>query len=955
MTATPEPDHSGPVGDPGIHRVPGAHPTPASAASGHGSRAGEPIDPEVLDRAALIDLARSQAERVRLLEQVVGQNAPSPTATDSGFSWSQLQADQLPFAGAVDFRMMVERCSVPMVVTIPDGSVLYANRAALGLMDVDDETRFDGPLLDRNFFADPAQSDTFMTRQLAGENPVRERCEMVSARGRRFEALIVHHTVRDAAGNICYGVSTLQDITLFEQADADRRRQAARTTRRLAQSEARYHALFRQIPEAIFLVEADGEHRIIDANPAAEALLDLPGRDLLNRPIGNYVVDRRTGHGACTSIGADSSTTSNAPQSLSGYRVQRRDSSWSEIEGSMQRLEYGGRSALLLIARDVTWRREAEAHIRMLSDAIDAMPEGVAIFGPDGAIRYANAALLDRYGWTTDEGIGQPVESLGLHIENSPEASWSDSESSRHSSTTSRRRLTRLTPLPDALADHTALVDDESATTWTGPIGMRQMLRPWSARLLVRAPGLPSHPARLVCSPVFDPAARIEPDSSSTLRGVVVVLHDLTAEQHLQEHLLQSEKLASMGTLVVGLTRELNAHLAPIVGFAQLLAERRATETDHGYYVDRIQDSARSARTIIGELQDFAMPPGDLSAVNITRLLRDVAALIEYPFRDRGVNLQLQPADEQHPARVLGNREQLRSVLLHLVRNALDASDRGSTVRVAVSEDGDVVQLEVLDEGHGVTPDVQARMFDPFFTTRTVGKGIGLGLSVCYGVVRDLGGTIDGGNREDRRGARFLVQLPAWHPVPGTPHESAPVLDARPATVSLPAAEPARAGAGSSGRPASSPASTSRVRSSEVPPELLGRTVLIVDDEPAMVSLLTRLFSSRGFVVRAYTDPERALQGPDPSDLVITDVWMPQMDGVSMREAYRNRWPDHDTRFIFVTGDTADGELERAIRSRGDVVVQKPFDIALILQQAITSLGGRRAGSGSGTGRFERG
>ncbi|MGE0434162.1 MAG: PAS domain S-box protein, partial [Planctomycetota bacterium] len=875
----------------------------------------------------------------------------------------------LPFESVVDFRMMVERCSVPMVVTLPDGTVLYANRAALGVMEVDAESAAGRSLVDRQFFANPEQSDLFPQRQLAGENPVRERCQMITARGRHFEALIVHHAVRDAAGNICYGISTLQDISLYERGDAERKRHAARTTRRLVQSEARYHTLFQQIPEAIFLVDA-GDQRIVDANPAAETLIGLPGELLLNRQISEFVDARKL----------ERAGEARSPRSLAGSTIRRADGRHAEIEGSLQLLEYAGRATLLLIVRDVTWRRAAEAHIRMLSDAIDALPEGVAIFDPDGAIRYANAALIATYGWTDAELSVATVDSLGLHPELPMDsgAHWSESESSssRATGSASRRRLARLTPLPEALAgavedaarqmasnDAVSPGSTDNIATGVDPLSIGQLLRPWSARMMVRTDRIAPRPVRLVCSPVYEPGpapgSQGLPDAAPGLRGVVVVLHDMATEQQMQEHLLQSEKLASMGTLVVGLTRELNTHLAPIIGFAQLLGERDAASTDSGFYLDRIQESARAARRIMDELQDFAMPPGELNPVNVARLARDVATLMEYAFRDRGVTLSVDLEPGAPSPRVEANREQLRSVLMHLVRNALDACERGDGVRLrAHNSDAGTVIVEVLDEGHGLSPDVAAHMFDPFFTTRDVGQGIGLGLSVCYGVVRDLGGEISGENRSDRRGARFVVELPAWRAAPeaATIESGADLTDVAAAAVALPPPPPSSSPAASSDAAGASkpgrPAASSRSRSAEVPPELAGRTVLIVDDEPSMVSLLTRLFTSRGFVVRAYTDPERALNAPDPSDLVITDVWMPILDGVALRDAYRRRWPQADTRFIFITGDTADGELERVIRTSGDVVVQKPFDIARILQQAISALGGGRKTS---TGRFERG
>jgi len=133
-----------------------------------------------------------------------------------------------------------------------------------------------------------------------------------------------------------------------------------------------------------------------------------------------------------------------------------------------------------------------------------------------------------------------------------------------------------------------------------------------------------------------------------------------------------------------------------------------------------------------------------------------VIAIGEYQWRMHNVRI-IRERDESSP--VMADADQLEQVVLNLLSNAVDAMPRGGTVRVSLWRDEDFATLSVADEGHGIAQEIQDRIFDPFFSTKEIGKGTGLGLAISYGIVQDHGGDIVVESKPGQ-GAKFIVRLP---------------------------------------------------------------------------------------------------------------------------------------------------------------------------------------------------
>jgi len=229
-----------------------------------------------------------------------------------------------------------------------------------------------------------------------------------------------------------------------------------------------------------------------------------------------------------------------------------------------------------------------------------------------------------------------------------------------------------------------------------------------------------------------------------------------------QDRLIRSERLASVGRLAAGLAHEVGNPIAALIGLEDLLLEGGLDAAEQQDFLQRMRKETERINRILRDLLQFARPGAAQPAAvgahgDVATAVTDTAALIAPQKAMRGVELELS-IPEGLPSVALSD-EQLVQLVLNLVLNAVDALDGGGRVRVAARPDAGGVRLIVEDDGPGVAAAVRDRLFEPFVTTKEVGKGTGLGLAVCRGLVEAVGGSI-GLDLGFESGARFVVQLP---------------------------------------------------------------------------------------------------------------------------------------------------------------------------------------------------
>ncbi len=362
-------------------------------------------------------------------------------------------------------------------------------------------------------------------------------------------------------------------------------------------------------------------------------------------------------------------------------------------------------------------------------------------------------------------------------------------------------------------------------------------------------------------------------------RRLLGVIMDVTTRTRLEEQLRQAQKMDAVGTLAGGIAHDFNNLLTAILGFARLAHDSLDAPADSAAVHAAVRDDLAElisagdrAALLTAQLLAFSRRQVvQTVAVNVDDVITEIERLLTR-LLDARITLHATPSRD--PVVVRADRGQLSQVLLNLVVNARDAMPDGGTIVVSTAAHqvhpgdplvhaglapGAWVELRVRDEGVGMPPDVQARIFEPFFTTKPPGQGTGLGLSTAYGIVSNAGGRIV---VESRTGGGTTMRV-FWPALPG------PV-----ATVT--------------------PAHVPRVSTHG------GETILVAEDEPGVRRLVREILERHGHVVLEAADGNDALRLleehgdpriPAPIALVISDVVMPEMDGLELAGRMRERWP----------------------------------------------------------------
>ncbi|MDO8947625.1 MAG: ATP-binding protein [Desulfocapsaceae bacterium] len=252
-------------------------------------------------------------------------------------------------------------------------------------------------------------------------------------------------------------------------------------------------------------------------------------------------------------------------------------------------------------------------------------------------------------------------------------------------------------------------------------------------------------------------------------RNVLLFKRDVTLEKEYQAQFYQAEKMATVGILAAGVAHEINNPLTAISGFAEGLRRRlgriRGQVDDDMYddfeeYTDTIIKECLRCRDIVRSLLTFSRPvASSLQPVDLNHCIEDTLFILKHHFKEQHKITVTTDLHADLPM-IKGDESQLKQVIINLLTNALDATGKGGTIRIKTfpEEDGGA-GLIVADSGCGIPQDVQDRLFEPFFTTKPTGKGIGIGLSTCYSIVKNHNGEISVSS-EEGKGSSFCVRIP---------------------------------------------------------------------------------------------------------------------------------------------------------------------------------------------------
>jgi PAS domain S-box-containing protein len=240
--------------------------------------------------------------------------------------------------------------------------------------------------------------------------------------------------------------------------------------------------------------------------------------------------------------------------------------------------------------------------------------------------------------------------------------------------------------------------------------------------------------------------------------GTILIMDDVTVRMRLEQQLQHSEKMASVGLLAAGVAHEVNTPLTGISSYTQMLRDRIETDDPRAELLEKIEKQTFRAAKIINNLLNFSRAAGsEFEPLDVNRVLLDVLSLVEHQLDASRIKVVREMAAELPMVR--GNENRLQQVFFNLILNARDAMPSGGWLTLATRADDDAVVVEVRDTGTGIKREDIKRIYDPFFTTKGIGRGTGLGLSVSYGILQEHGGTIFVDSAPGQ-GTTFQVALP---------------------------------------------------------------------------------------------------------------------------------------------------------------------------------------------------
>jgi PAS domain S-box-containing protein len=610
---------------------------------------------------------------------------------------------------------------------------------------------------------------------------------------------------------------------------------------RLAAGERRFHAVFDEASELVFLTRPDGT--LTQVNRAALTAAGAAAADVVGRPIWDtpwwshdpQLRERLRGAVADAARGVPVRFEATHP---------RRDGTMSFADCSLSavRDEQGAVSMLVSESRDVTERVRAHQAL-MTSGAryrtlIDSAPEAIVVLDvASGHFVDCNQKACEMFGASVTD-----LRSLGI-LEISP-------------------------PLQPDGRESSVLAQQHLADTIAGGRPVFE----WTHRTLSGR----DVPCEVTLVTLPDPERTL-------IRGSIT---DVTQRRQLEEQLRQSQKMEAVGRLAGGVAHDFNNLLTVITLSSHMLLDMMEPGPEADQVRD-IADAADRATSLTRQLLTFGRK--DMLAPRVLDVNEAVSQAESMLRRLIGEDIRLIVELDPNAWPVTIDPGHLGQVLMNLSVNARDAMPLGGTliIRTLNLEPGGhrTVCLRVSDTGVGMSPETRARVFEPFFTSKGVGKGTGLGLAVVHGIVEQCRGRIEV-ESEVGRGTTFSIHLPASD----------------------------RAGA------AAADAATHGPRTGH-------ESILLVEDEASLRQLAARALRAQGFSVLLAGDGAEALRlletHRQPLDLLVTDVVMPHMDGRELADRLRARMPG--LKVLFLSGYMDDALLRRGVFEAHETLLQKPF------------------------------
>jgi two-component system cell cycle sensor histidine kinase/response regulator CckA len=798
-------------------------------------------------------------------------------------------APKKPAAGAMAelIQMASESSAEGLLIATWDGVGMYANKAFRDLFFIDggDGTDGAGTLLsqvERMLDSQGRSKDAFAKLRAAatdgkaagGEVICRRRDGKPAWRRLRVEPFGPEGVGAGAGdGAARYVQWRAQDIT------EEKRTLAARQS-----AEARRADLLDGLPVGIFSVDARG--RIVYANSCLAGWLGVDRVAMGGRPFAEFVTsaspvggngdddDAQGDHGLVTLRAADG--TEFTASLLQSHR--------ETTDGT---LVYT-RSILL---RDMAWLDDGNGNgadnglgpAKRLRFLFDDAPVAIALLDGQGRVMDCNRAFLTLAGAHRDLVAGHPFAE-------------------------------RLLP------------EDRDVVAAALSDVIMGKVRATQTEIRLAAPG-----GRQAAATLF--ASRME-DDKGNITGLVLHFIDTTEQKNLEIQFAQSQKMQAVGQLAGGVAHDFNNLLTAMIGFTDLLLDRHGPGDPSFNDLQQIKQNAHRATNLVRQLLAFSRKQNlEPDLLDPEDALNDLSNLLR---RLLGETVKLKLEHERGAGRILADRGQFDQVIINLAVNARDAMPEGGPLVIrtfrrdlerALQQSGEVIPvgsylvIEVEDKGTGIPKDVLDRIFEPFFSTKEVGQGTGLGLSTVYGIIHQSGGYVTVESHVGK-GTIFRLLFPR-----ADEEARAQAQEAAASEVAAAAAEAAQLKAQGKGKG----------KEPELPlfeADLTGsETILLVEDEDAVRMFGARALRNKGYKVLEAQNGEAALDVVNGTaakiDLIVSDVVMPGMDGYNLVRTLREQMPE--VKVILMSGYAEDAFQDQIDKDETLHFLPKPFTLKTLV------------------------
>jgi two-component system cell cycle sensor histidine kinase/response regulator CckA len=403
-------------------------------------------------------------------------------------------------------------------------------------------------------------------------------------------------------------------------------------------------------------------------------------------------------------------------------------------------------------------------------------------------------------------------------------------------------------------------------------------------------------------------------DQQGTVMGLIGISRDITEHKRLEMQLLQSQKMESIGQLAGGIAHDFNNMLSAVIGFIGSAQDQLPPDSPAQHDLAVAESAAWRAAGLTRQLLAFARKQiVEPHVLNLNEIIVEIDKLLR---RLIGEDIELVSLPAADLGQIKADPGQIEQVIANLVVNARDAMPDGGRVTIETANSvldatyarqhvgvtpGDYVMLAVSDTGSGMDAEIQQRIFEPFYTTKEVGKGTGLGLATCYGIVKQHGGNI-WVYSEVGHGTTFKVYLPRVYEAADTRSGSA----------------------------------------DDAPMPRGTETVLLVEDEPLVREVASHILHEQGYSVLEAGNGEEALgivreYAGAPIALLVTDVVMPQMGGKALAEQVMCVYAS--IKVLFISGYATDAIVHHGRLEPGTNILSKPFTPAAFARKVREVLG----------------